>query len=61
MADPLVKKALEIFPGAEVTKVSEAEAPIDPAPDELEEDPPIDPDDEEIAALREQWHEKRKQ
>ncbi len=65
MADPLVKKALEIFPGAEVTRVSEAEAPIEPAPDELEEDPPIDPDDDalsenEIALRREHSHEKRK-
>lgn len=45
LADPLVKKALELFPGAEVTSVKEAEAPIDPAPDELEEEPPVDPDD----------------
>ena len=48
MADPLVKKALEVFPGATVTSVKEAEAPLDAAPDELEEDPPIDPDDDDI-------------
>ncbi len=47
MNDPLVKKALEVFPGAKVTSVKEAEAPLSPAPDELEEDPPIDPDDED--------------
>ena len=47
MADPLVKKALEVFPGAKVTSVKEADAPLEAAPDELEEDPPIDPDDED--------------
>ncbi len=49
LADPLVAKALEVFPGAKVTSVKEAEAPLDAAPDELEEDPPIDPDDEDTA------------
>lgn len=47
MSDPLVKKALEVFPGAKVTSVKEPPAPLAPAPDELEEDPPIDPDDED--------------
>ncbi len=53
MADPLVAKALEVFPGAKVTSVKEPEAPLAPAPDELEEDPPIDPEDEDadIGAL----------
>ncbi len=46
MADPLVKKALDMFPGAKVTSVREPQAPMEPAPDELEEDPPVDPDDE---------------
>ena len=48
MDDPLVKKALEIFPGAKVTSIREAEAPLEAAPDELEEDPPVDPDDEDF-------------
>jgi len=47
MNDPLVKKALEVFPGAKVTSVKEPPAPLAPAPDELEEEPPIDPDDED--------------
>ena len=56
MNDPLVKKALEVFPGATVTSVREAEAPADPAPEELEEEPPVDPDDDDIVLsfLREQ-------
>ncbi|MEM8770038.1 MAG: DNA polymerase III subunit gamma/tau [Pseudomonadota bacterium] len=48
MSDPLVKKTLEIFPGAEVTKVTEAEAPLDPPPDELTEEAQTDPDDEPL-------------
>ena len=66
LADPLVKKALELFPGAEVTSVKEAEAPIEPAPDELEEEPPIDPDDDVyqeddlvLSVLREQTDQKK--
>ncbi len=46
MADPLVQKALEVFPGAKVTSVREAEAPLERAPDELEEEKPVDPDDD---------------
>ncbi len=44
MAHPLVKEALETFPGAEVTLIREPDAAPSPAPDEGEEDPPIDPD-----------------
>jgi DNA polymerase-3 subunit gamma/tau len=49
MDHPMVKRAMELFPGAEVTAIREAEAPIAPAPDELEEDAPIDPDDDAVA------------
>lgn len=49
MDHPMVKRALELFPGAEVTAIREAEAPIAPAPDEMEEDAPIDPDDDAVA------------
>jgi DNA polymerase III subunit gamma/tau len=45
MADPLVKKALELFPGAEVTAIREPDLASAPAPDDMEEDPPVDPDD----------------
>ncbi|NOX82050.1 MAG: DNA polymerase III subunit gamma/tau [Alphaproteobacteria bacterium] len=44
MADPLVKKALELFPGAEVTAIREPDLASAPAPDDMEEDPPVDPD-----------------
>ncbi len=50
MAHPMVKRALELFPGAEVTAIREAENAIAPAPDEADEDAPIDPDDEAVAA-----------
>ena len=49
MAHPLVQKALELFPGAKVTAIREPEAPAAPAPDETEEDAPVDPDDEAVA------------
>ena len=45
MADPLVKKALEVFPGAEVTAIREPAATAEPAPDENETERPVDPDD----------------
>ncbi len=44
MADPLVKKALEVFPGAEVTAIREPAATAEPAPDENEAERPVDPD-----------------
>jgi DNA polymerase III subunit gamma/tau len=44
MADPLVKKALELFPGAEVTAIREPDLASEAAPDDMEEDPPVDPD-----------------
>ncbi|MEO1252831.1 MAG: DNA polymerase III subunit gamma/tau [Pseudomonadota bacterium] len=44
LADPLVKKTLELFPGAEVTAVRETETAIDPAPDDFDEERPEDPD-----------------
>ncbi len=50
MAHPMVQHALEVFPGAEVTAIREPEAVAEPAPDESEEDAPIDPDDDEVAA-----------
>ncbi len=46
MADPMVKKALDIFPGAEVTAIREPDAIAEPAPDDFEEEPPVDPDDD---------------
>ncbi len=46
MADPMVKKALELFPGAEVTAIREPDLASEPAPDDMEEDAPVDPDDE---------------
>ena len=49
MAHPMVKHALDLFPGAEVTSIREAEATVAPAPDELEEEAPIDPDHDEVA------------
>ena len=49
MEHPMVQKALELFPGAEVTAIREAENAIAPAPDETEEDAPIDPDDDAVA------------
>jgi DNA polymerase-3 subunit gamma/tau len=50
MAHPMVMKALELFPGAVVTAIREAEAPPAPAPDDIEEEAPVDPDDEAVAA-----------
>lgn len=46
MAHPMVQKALEIFPGAEIATIREPAAPAAPAPDETEEEPPVDPDDD---------------
>jgi len=46
MADPMVKKALELFPGAEVTAIREPDIASEPAPDDMEEDAPVDPDDD---------------
>ncbi|MEM8934872.1 MAG: DNA polymerase III subunit gamma/tau [Pseudomonadota bacterium] len=40
--DPMVKAAMEIFPGAEITRISEIETPLTPA--DTEEDPPEDPE-----------------
>ncbi len=60
MADPLVKKALEVFPGAKVTSVKEAQAPVDPAPDEFEEDPPEDPDDDIVLSVLRERRENQK-
>ncbi len=50
MADPLVQKALELFPGAEVTAIREPGLASAPAPDDMEEDPPVDPDDDVVLA-----------
>ena len=49
MTHPMVQKALEIFPDAKVTAIREADLQTAPAPDETEEDAPIDPDDEAVA------------
>ena len=61
MADPLVKRALELFPGAEVTAIRELETPAEPAPDEEEEDEVlVDPDDDIVlSVLREQSEQKK--
>ncbi len=50
MEHPMVLKAMELFPGAEVTAIRDTQGDIAPAPDEAEEDAPIDPDDDEVAA-----------
>ncbi len=42
MAHPMVQKTLELFPGAKITAIREPEAAA--IPDEVEEDPPVDPD-----------------
>ena len=42
MAHPMVQQTLETFPGAKVTAIREPEAA--PLPEEVEEDPPADPD-----------------
>jgi DNA polymerase-3 subunit gamma/tau len=45
MAHPLVQKALEIFPGAEITAIRDPERPPQSAPSfEDDEDAPVDPD-----------------
>ncbi len=49
MEHPMVMKALELFPDAKVTAIREPEAPAAPAPDEAEEDAPVDPDDDAVA------------
>ncbi len=46
MNHPMVKKAMDLFPGAEVTSIREAETPAEPAPDEVEEERPVDPEDD---------------
>ncbi|MEO1241546.1 MAG: DNA polymerase III subunit gamma/tau [Pseudomonadota bacterium] len=46
LAHPMVKRTLELFPGAEVTSVREPEAASAPAPEEDDEDKPVDPDDD---------------
>ena len=44
-AHPMVQKAMELFPGAEITAIREPEIAPSPAPDDEEdEEPPIDPD-----------------
>ena len=50
MAHPMVRKALDLFPGAEVTAIREPEPAPEPSPDEQAEEPPVDPDDD-IPAL----------
>ncbi|WDI32844.1 DNA polymerase III subunit gamma/tau [Hyphococcus flavus] len=49
MEHPMVTRALELFPGAEVTAIREPETVAEPAPDETEEDAPVDPDDDAVA------------
>ncbi|WP_375204801.1 DNA polymerase III subunit gamma/tau [Hyphococcus sp.] len=49
MEHPMVQKALELFPDAKVTAIRDTQDEIAPAPDELEEDAPIDPDDDAVA------------
>lgn len=46
LAHPMVKKTLELFPGAEVTSIREPEVAAEPAPEEDDEDKPVDPDDD---------------
>ena len=46
MAHPMVRKALDLFPGAEVTAIREPEPAPEPSPDEQAEEPPVDPDDD---------------
>ncbi|WP_425410562.1 DNA polymerase III subunit gamma/tau [Hyphococcus sp.] len=50
LAHPMVREALELFPGAEVTAIRESETIAEPAPEETEEEAPVDPDDETVAA-----------
>ncbi|WP_428407341.1 DNA polymerase III subunit gamma/tau [Hyphococcus sp.] len=49
MEHPMVLKAMELFPGAEVTAIRDTQNEIAPAPDEAEEDAPVDPDDDAVA------------
>ncbi len=49
MEHPQVKRALEIFPGAEVTAIRETETAVEAAPDEADDDAPVDPDDDAVA------------
>ena len=52
MAHPMVQKALDLFPGAEVTAIREPELASTPAPDDMDEDDrPVDPDETAPAAL----------
>ena len=44
LAAPIVQKVMELFPGAEITALREIDIAL--APDEMEEEPPIDPDDD---------------
>jgi DNA polymerase III subunit gamma/tau len=50
LAHPMVQKTMALFPGAQVTSIRETEAPVAPAPDEQQEDPPVDPDIDFAAA-----------
>ncbi len=50
MSHPMVMKALELFPGAEIKAIREAEAPPAPAPDDMDDEAPVDPDDDAVAA-----------
>lgn len=44
MAHPMVKKTLELFPGAKVTAIREPDLTATSAALEVEEEPPVDPD-----------------
>ncbi len=44
MAHPMVRKTLELFPGAKVTAIREPDLTATPAIADTEEDPPMDPD-----------------
>ena len=49
MAHPMVKHALDVFPGARVTAIRETELAVEPAPDDADDERPVDPDDDEVA------------
>ena len=52
MAHPMVKKALDLFPGAEVTAIREPElAPAAPLDDMDDDDRPVDPQEDVPAAI----------
>ena len=46
-AHPMVQKALEIFPGAEIVKIFEPEMPAG-TPDDIDEESPVDPEADEF-------------